>query len=706
MPMRACDGVGNERGSQVSILKLEPIGATGATPAMPETRAVPGFASHGLEPLRTLSERLSQLRLALSQLAGLGDKETRAKVARLAQMLDQFEPAVTMIGQVKSGKTTLVNAMAGAPDLLPADVNPWTSVVTSLHLASGGAGLGSGARFRFFDANEWDLLLRKGGRIGELAGRAGADREIEKIRTQIEAMRDKTRTRLGRKFELLLGQEHKYDRFDRDLIERYICLGDFTDDGAASGPASTQGRFADITRSADLYLAREAMPLPICLRDTPGVNDTFMMREQITIRAIRDSRLCVVVLSAHQALSTVDMALIRLIANVRAREVVIFINRIDELSDPTAQVPEIEASIRRTIKDHGGPADAAILFGSALWANHALSGDLGALPPDSGVALANWAATAGDGSPDSAAEVWKLSGMPALFRALAERIASGPGKELVDRVARSAVNLASGLQVSGAMTRHEKGFDLRINRHQLDAAMQALADLRFRELEGELEKLVTVYHQRLERAHDSFIDRATESLITHLETSGEDRVWEYSPTGLRVLLRSAYNVFGTGTQAAVQRALDGAVADLRTLCLHGFGDGGERVGLKAPDSHRIPPPVFIGQTIALDIKGTWWKAWWQRWRGYHSYARKFHDLIRAETDPIVAELKDQQTEAVCMAAMGRLDEYLDEQRVVLTGILESCESGTAPVLPHSSDGGAQRQRALSATLESLIRIAA
>ena len=65
-----------------------------------------------------------------------------------------------------------------------------------------------------------------------------------------------------------------------------------------------------------------------------------MMREQITIRAIRDSRICVVVLSAHQALSSVDMALIRLISNIKSREVVIFVNRIDELSDPAKQIPE------------------------------------------------------------------------------------------------------------------------------------------------------------------------------------------------------------------------------------------------------------------------------------------------------------------------------------------------------------------------------
>jgi hypothetical protein len=44
----------------------------------------------------------------------------------------------------------------------------------------------------------------------ELAARAGADEELKKVRTQIIAMRDKTKQRLGRKFELLLGQKHSY----------------------------------------------------------------------------------------------------------------------------------------------------------------------------------------------------------------------------------------------------------------------------------------------------------------------------------------------------------------------------------------------------------------------------------------------------------------------------------------------------------------
>ena len=71
-------------------------------------------------------------------------------------------------------------------------------------------------------------------------------------------------------------------------------------------------------------------------------------------RAIRDSRLCVVVLSAHQALSTMDMALIRLISQRQSREVIIFVNRIDELSDPASQVPEIHRSILETLRSTTG----------------------------------------------------------------------------------------------------------------------------------------------------------------------------------------------------------------------------------------------------------------------------------------------------------------------------------------------------------------
>src|SRR5690606_29619532 len=99
------------------------------------------------------------------------------------------------------------------------------------------------AEFAFFDQMEWEDLIKDGGRLGSLAKRARADAELDQIRAQIEEMYRKSRERLGRNFELLLGNRHKYDSFSEQLIERYVCLGD----QYGGAEQATQGRFADIT---------------------------------------------------------------------------------------------------------------------------------------------------------------------------------------------------------------------------------------------------------------------------------------------------------------------------------------------------------------------------------------------------------------------------------------------------------------------------
>ena len=419
--------------------------------------------NRGFEGLQPFLAKSRELRQALVRLGKIGDKGTNRAARKLHHQLKHAEPSVTMIGQVKAGKTSLVNAMVGMPDLLPADVNPWTSVVTSLHLTPNIAVEENRASFRFFDMEEWSRLLDRGGRIGELAARAGAEDELEKVRAQIVEMREKSRKRLGDKFELLLGQQHDYNYLDGDLIERYVCLGDdFEDDHETS---QSQGRFADITKSAALFVHRPELPMPLCIRDTPGVNDTFMIREQITIRAIRESRICVVVLAAHQALSSVDLALIRMIANVKSREVLIAVNRVDELNDPVNQVPEIRESIRQTLIDHDGPKDAEIIFTSAYCGNAALLGDVDAVEEHTKTAMIDWVLAekrldSVDGlSPTEL--LWELSGLPTLYAALSERISEGIGQELLDRVARSAMNLANGLNAAqNFVSRNEVDDDL------------------------------------------------------------------------------------------------------------------------------------------------------------------------------------------------------------------------------------------------------
>ncbi len=665
----------------------------------------------GFEGLQPFLKKSRDLRQALVRLGKIGDKSTNRAARRLHHQLKHAEPSITMIGQVKAGKTSLVNAMVGFPDLLPADVNPWTSVVTSLHLNPHVTPEDNRASFRFFDMEEWGRLLDRGGRIGELASRAGAEDELEKVRAQVIEMREKSRERLGDKFELLLGQQHDYGYFDNELIERYVCLGDdFEDDFETS---QAQGRFADITKSAEVFMHRPELPMPLCIRDTPGVNDTFMIREQITIRAIRESRICVVVLAAHQALSSVDMALIRLIANVKSREVIIAVNRCDELSDPINQIPEIRDSIRKTLEEHDGPKEAQIIFSSAYCATAALNGMLDAVDEDTMTALTNWAIEEGRVTDPGALSpeelLWDLSGVPAIYAALAERIAEGTGQDLLDRVAKSAMNLANGLNATHQV----------VSRRESDAALPPLEK---GQLENELtriereadaamievfDKVIEDFHKRLERSHRGFLERATGSLLQHLEDHGEDEVWQYDPSGLRILMRTAYQVFGRNAQSKTKSILVNTAETYAGVYHRLFDVSDEEFGIEAPAPEAIPSPVLLGQTIALDLKGTWWTRWWQKRRGYRSFATDFADMIKAETDPIVDGLRGAHAETVRDAALKTLHDFMAEQRGILVRLAEEADSEKGAAAAIIDAGGAAEKRAqLKQTMATLTEIAA
>lgn len=616
-------------------------------------------AALGLAAFTTQTE---PLRAALMTVSQLGNITTIKAAGRLIRKLDQFEPSVTLIGQIKSGKSTLVNSLIGQPNLLPADVNPWTSVVTSIHLCPRVLTPATSACFRFFENHEWDRLISGGGRIGELAERAGADDELTKIKEQVMLMREKSKNRLGRKFEILMGSEHSYGYFDRELVERYVCLGDDVDD--QTNTTKSQGRFADITKSADLSMQQAGYPINLCIRDTPGVNDTFLIREQITIKSIRDSRICVVVLSAHQALSATDLGLIRLISQSKSREVIIFVNRIDELPEPATQIGEIEESIRATLKRQKCPFDAKILFGSALWAENAISGSLQSLPKASQAALHAYGRFRGaDLSDDQHRLMWGMSGIPDLLGALSERITEGEGRDLIQVLTAETSTLISSIRMSDNLEAKSQigEVKLAISEGELLTALDNIAIDARAEFDEQLRQLTQDFASRLDRAHQTFLARATDALAKHLEVYGEEAPWNYDPAGFRMMLNSAYSIYGTKCQAAYR--------DIAKKTLTAYRDLYQRA-LQLPadlfDTHALPPPhikppVSLGQTIALDLKGKWWTSWWTRRQSYQSQAARFSELIQSETISLITDLRDGQALEICSAMTSQLVAVTDGQ---------------------------------------------
>ncbi len=640
-----------------------------------EPKDLPAFTRLGMDPLRGLVQNMEDLQETLADIEAIGGDEVARRTQRMGMELDAFAPAITFIGQIKSGKTSLVNAVSGRPGLLPADVNPWTSVVTSVHLGHVRGEDDPVANFTFFEENEWDNLVENGGRIGELSARAGADKEHERLVEQIRMMREKTKARLGRKFELLLGQTHSYKTMEDGLIQRYVCLGDDFD---SDKPGNRQGQFADITKTAELYLDAPNLPIALTLRDTPGMNDTFLMREQITIRAIRDSRICVVVLSAHQALNSVDLGLIRMIANVKSRSVVIFVNRVDELADPAQQIPEIKASLLQTLADHNGPADPCVIFGSALWANAALNGATDDLPQASLQALRDYRGlgeTDQVEDTDPAHVAWVYSGVPDLFDALGERIAESSGQKLISHVRRRARNIVSGLRSSSAIVSLSANSDQiqKMSNGEVAELMRSIRETSQAEMTTALDSIFDGFNARVDQAHTRYISRALDGLLQHLERHGDDDVWSYSADGLRMLMRTAYQVMLSRFRKQVGGVMENTADRLTAAYGEVFDVTKENFSVQTPPLPDLPPPVTLAQTIVLDVSTSWWKRWWGKRKGYRAFADSFQELIEAETTPMVNDLKVGQITDVRALANEMLSAFLDEQINVLADICEKSQ---------------------------------
>jgi Dynamin family len=273
---------------------------------------------------------------------------------------------IAVIGQVKAGKSSFINAFTGKPGLLPTDINPWTTAVTHLHFGCHDAAPDVAAQFTFFAPNEWEQLTHGGGRIRELTQRLVPGFEVELLEKRIDQLRRRSQERLGSALADLLGRRHRFPTLSSEILARYVCSG-------APGKAEQQaGIYSDIVKTADLYFTNSDFGLPTTVIDTPATNDPFLVRE-ITRRALEEADIYIVMLTARQALSSADIALLRILRGLHKDRIAVFINRIDELSDVLGDTPIVVQHVRTGLHREFPVPDIPIA-GSAFWANLAITG--------------------------------------------------------------------------------------------------------------------------------------------------------------------------------------------------------------------------------------------------------------------------------------------------------------------------------------------
>ncbi|MGO9472574.1 MAG: dynamin family protein [Rhodomicrobium sp.] len=485
---------------------------------------------------------------AASVLIALSDADTGRAIDVLVEVLKKRVCSIAFAGQVKAGKSSLINVLVEEPDLLPADINPWTTVITRMHFGVPGKPQ-SGASFTFFNRDEW-RRLSIGGRTRVLTERLFPDFDWEALSSQVQAMQERASRKLGPLFEELLGTEHIYPEITPGLLNRYVGAGHPDAEGFAAG---AEGEYSDITKLADVFLDLAAFTFPTILIDTPGVNDPFLIRDEITRQNLEAADICVIVLTARQPLSSTDLSLLRMLRGLKKDRIIIFINKIDEISGGEEVLREVSHRVTTILKEELPSAQIPIVLGSASWARKALSfGTTAHCPPATPVngiredfAAFEWLSHSEIAGTVTAETLFQKSGLSSLAVAVSDMMHDSPiaaaihaTESLLEEVCRNLISwLETEIGILGKIPA-----DLVLARSEL-AALVALRAALAAEFDTFSDSLAAIRAQKLSVLHRELTGAIEASAAEALAALPDDAIAAQASqidAKLRVKLESVF----------------------------------------------------------------------------------------------------------------------------------------------------------------------
>jgi Dynamin family len=423
------------------------------------TAAQSDFAS--LTDIR-IGTRLGEIKRQLltlgEDLEGMVHQRVAGFVNDRLKAVETHSCRIAVIGQIKAGKSSLVNAMTRRPDLLPTDVNPSTAVITKLYFG-GPAEKANSALFHFFSDDEWERIM-SGGRSGAPTAGAGETR----MQGQLQELSERAQRRLGPQFSSLLGKHHLFKSVTSSVLERYVSAADAV--GHPDEDDADDRHYSDITKIAEVHLDGQPLGYPAIVIDTPGVNDPFRVRDEITHANLGDADIYLVVLTAQQPLSKSDLALLRMLRGLQKDRIIAVVNRVDIVEGTPENYQQLTAFVQEALRREFPHATIPVILASARWANAALNGDDDEMADLIGPAFAAFAGWSG-AAPASEVGGWsrdrqwprprisqtlyKASGAPAIIAAIARLIGHSVAEE---RILPTASTLGAIAENTATALRH------------------------------------------------------------------------------------------------------------------------------------------------------------------------------------------------------------------------------------------------------------
>jgi signal recognition particle receptor subunit beta len=595
----------------------------------------------------------------------------------LGGVMQNLSCKIAIIGQIKAGKSSFINALIRRPNFLPTHVNPWTTAVTNIHFGRADVPGDVGARFKFFDRDEWERLANGGGRLRELTERLVPGFEPELLWHHLEAMRRRAHQRLGGALDGLLGHSHDFPMPSCEILEHYVSAGT---DASPSGAGSGLQIFSDIVKQADLYFPDAEFGFPTTIIDTPGTNDPFVVRDEITRRALEGADLYVVVLTARDPLSQADLALLRILRGLHKEKIAVFVNRIDELDEIAEGSKEVATYVRQRLQAEFPGADLPVVMGSAKWA-------LASMEPAEKVVLAltprvmgyangsmtsrlaqlRPAAAGGELDGRQAANILlNCSGLPALNRVISRLTLTSHAGLVLKQVNRSFAEMAH--YGEGALKQeferlHRDQRNIQ-NRYRNGADELSLIHA---EVE-ESQRLTSAVHailidlqtrtDQLIEEHDDAITLALKRVVQQAAAYECARLhraifsdpslkeWVVETQGIRHLLRENFlSLF----EEAVQNFSDieaYIVPRLKSLVAAQVPEGCHAPDLVQHTEIEPPSLAALSESMALDVSQSWWRRWW----GWHNdTADRLADL-----DALIRQEAGHMADTLAQAGRARL----------------------------------------------------
>ena len=674
---------------------------------------------------RMMSQKMKKFEALEAKIRDVTEGEFDDLLKRIDDPLHEAIAGVAVIGQVKAGKTSLLNGFMGKQEFLPSDVNPWTAVVTNMYFGKPG-GPHEGARFLFFDDEQWKKFSSRDGRLAELANSIpGGAYDMEDIVAEVNQMRERAELRLGDQFHQLLGKAHKFSTASTDVLARYICAGD---DPEQLVKNPVMGRFADITREANVYFGTERFGYPLRLIDTPGLNDPLLIREEITLQCLEDSDIFVLVLSAHQAFTSSDLYLLRVLNALRLDRLVIFVNRVDELTNPSADIPDILKHIRGMLAKENPEASIPVLFGSAVWAEYATGGDV-EFDSEKATYFAKGrtkditAATDAFGS-EERAKAWVASGLPTLDRAITELMDNGIGETWLKS---ARIDLNNMLEIVGSDTKRriqalERQIAIMNDEIPPDAAVSE-DQSNFEDVEDTIGSMFTRLKVTLEAvSSDSFneVQRGLRNLVEEFiaeetvrfkdffattKKKKSDEGYSIDPTPLRSSMNVYFRTEFPIVQTKILAKLDEESEELsRRMVEMGIEEAANIKVNTAKLADDAPNTTALSKAVSFDMGSKYWKGWFGKFKSDDEVIKSLGKMIRSQFLPVETELLENATDKLVESSSAAINSFQSLQKALLSTRRGQAQHG-AEELTGSMDELRERIEKLQSRAETCAGIA-